>query len=521
MNFWEKVKGVFRRMISSQTIESALSIQPAISTPMKDAIELWENMYMNKSPWLNDDVRPLGLPALIASEKARTATIELEVKVTGESEEAKIIKTSFDKLLSDIEVNLEYGIALGELIIKPYIYTKADGSYDFGFNYVKATDFYPLSFSSDGNITECAFVDRIIVKDTVYSKLEYHKLEGNKLTVRNLAYKSENSTIRSNGAIGKELGTPIALAEVPEWANLQEETVLGPVDTMLFAYFKMPEANTIDLDSPLGVSGFSKAVDLIQDADEQYADLMWEFEGGQLALDVDRTAFNPTIDSKGNPKSVLPKLQDRLYRRSLDLGTDDTYNIFSPALRDASILNGLNSILMRIEDACALSRGTLSEYSYAEARTATELRILKQRTYSANAHIQKNLQNAFENIVDILDIYCKLYNIVPAGTYQISYSWDDSIIVDKDTERQVDLLDVDKGIMSKVQYRVKWYGETKEQAEAEIKEIQDQAMENMQKQLDITNTSTPSNANGQSTSDAEASQNKLQRSNESNKVTTN
>lgn len=54
--------------------------------------------------------------------------------------------------------------------------------------------------------------------------------------------------------------------------------------------------------------------------------------------------------------------------------------VFSPALRDVSILNGLNDLLMRIEDTCGLARGTFSN-PQSEARTATEIKILKQRSY--------------------------------------------------------------------------------------------------------------------------------------------
>ena len=168
---------------------------------------------------------------------------------------------------------------------------------------------------------------------------------------------------------------------------------------------------------------------------------------------------------------MLPALQDRLFRRNLDLGSDETYNVFSPQLRDASILNGLNNILMHIEDVTSLARGTISEVTMSEARTATELKILKQRAYAANADVQKSLEIVFETVFNIIDIYCILYDIVPEGEYEVGYNWDDSIIVDKDAERQLDLIDVESGLMSKVEYRMKWKGETRTQAEEALQEI--------------------------------------------------
>ena len=537
MNLIDRLKGVFRRMFSANDIESVLHVQPTMSQEMKDAIELWEQMYKNKSPWVmsNENLKSLGLPAMIASEKARTATIEMNVKITGESERAKFINEQFKKVTSTIRKNLEYGIALGGLVIKPYVVMGPDNQYKIEFNYVKATDFYPLAFSANGKITEAAFIERIFTKEAVFSKVEYHQLVGTTLTVRNLAFKTVNSNTSIYSTLDGQLGTEISLSEVPEWSNLAPQTIIDNVDSLLFAYFKMPQANTIDLTSPLGVSGFSKAVDLIHDADEQYTDLLWEFEGGQLAVDVDRTAFNPLIDKDGKQTVQLPKFQDRLFRRNLDLGEDDTYNVFSPNLRDANIINGLNNILMHIEDVCDLARGTLSNVTYSEARTATELKILKQRTFSANKDIQTELQGTLEQVITIMDKYCDLYNIVDGSKddYEVAYDWDDSILVDKDTERQVDMIDVDKGRMSKIEYRMKWYGETEAQAQESLDKISDEQQKSMEMQQKLmmqnsvqnnsgNNDNKSNDSNNKNVSDGTdpaARQQKLNRSNDSNEPT--
>ena len=517
MGLISMLKGVIRRMLSPETLETALSIQPTISNEMKNAIEMWRDMYMDKSYWLGQDenVKSLGLAAMIASEKARTATIEMQIKVTGDSAKAKFIEGCMNKIQVNLRTNLEFGVALGSFIIKPYVIKKSDGSYDIEISYTKATDFYPLSFSCDGKIVEAAFVDRIIRRNVVYTKLEHHKLQGGKLIITNRAFKSENTNANWSGSSYGELGSPTALSDVPEWAEVPGEVVIDHMDSMLFAYFKMPGPNTVDLNSPLGVSGFAKAVDLIKDADMQYSNLMWEFEGGQLAIDVDRTALNPLYDKDGRQREVLPKLQNRLFRHSLDLGDDNLYNVFNPEFRDNSLINGLNNILMHIEDVCEMSRGSLSEVTYVEARTATEMRILKQRSFAANKAIQEALQRTLEDSAVIFDKLCDLYNIVEDGSYEIAYCWDDSIIVDKDTEKQMDLIEVDKGLMSKVEYRVKWMGETKQQAQQALDAIQSEAEQTMMLQQKYT--TKPSSE----LTDAEASQQKLQSSNMSSQTTKN
>ena len=502
------LKGVFKRMISPTDIGTILHIQPAISSAMRDNIEKWESMYKGEAEWIRDDVKSLGLPSMIASEKARMATLEMDVKITGESERAKYFDTQFEKVMSTIRQELEYGIALGGFVLKPYVVKAPNNTYEMQFSYTHANHFYPLSFAPTGDITEAAFVDRIITKDVIYSKLEYHKLvDGDKVVIQNTAYKKDSST----GVVDlhdTELGTPIPLSEVSAWSLLAPEVTINNTNQLLFTYFKMPQANHIDLDSPLGVSGYSRAVELIQDADEQYSNLLWEFDGGQLAVDVDRTCFNVYKDSKGNDTYVLPKRQQRLFRRTLDLNDDNAYNVFSPKLRDESILNGLNNILVHIEDVCDLSRGALSMVQYSEARTATELKIIKQRSYAANRDIQKELQRVMESTFKIMDIYCDLYKIVPQGDYEVAYSWDDSIIIDKDAERQIDLLDVQAGLLSKLEYRMKWLGETEKQAVEALNTIYSEQKRDLELQSQFSGK----------TSDEQTT---LERSNQSKKITEN
>ena len=585
----EKLKEVIRKMTGNQSIENVLHVTPVISNTMAERIQLWEDMYTGKSPWIkeasyNDPsvVKSLGLPQLIASEKARTALLEFESEITtpmieedtpreqagtnivervkddlntqpqnntsnnaeskenassnateqynqfskyntsqfhpqatvkelvpkGPTERAEYLnKTYKEKLLRKLRREMEYGIALGGLVIKPYVIlndnvdteqtddntlvldTKLDKA-EIEFDFVLATGFYPLAFNGSGDITEAAFIQKKVDKDTTYSRLEYHKYANHVVTVTNMAFKS---TSKVNTDSGNDLGQEIPLSSVPEWQDIQPKTVIKNVDRLLFAYFKMPEANTIDMYSSLGVSGFDKAVSLIKDADIQYSRLLWEYEGGELAIDIDRDALRDfyTIDDRGNKvlKSGMGHLQQRLYRPVELTAEGDTYNQYAPALRDASYIQGLNTILTRIEDVTGLSRGTLSEVTMSEARTATELRILKQRSYQTNADIQKAIEKCLKDVIYVMDVLCDLYDITPKGEYETSFEWDDSILVDVDTELGKRVTLMQQGIMSKKELRMWYMGETDKQAREALLEVQEenrQAVEdNIMTQMDF------------------------------------
>ena len=557
---WQRLKEMIQGMINPKSVEQVLHVVPAISNEMIDAIELWELMYEDKAPWLKESspgnpaqVLSLGLPAFIASEKARMAVMEMKFDITpvtktveelqeqdaennpdekqggksatlkniqegqensdipdeqevkplygsevpqeipqGNTEKAEYLADEVKKLKKDLRKQLEYGVAKGGFVIKPYVIIPKDGNTENGepakphiyFDYIQAGAFYPLAFDGSQRITEAAFIQRKVDKDTIYTRLEHHILEGSTVTVKNRAFKSMNTSINTNN-LEAELGTEIPLTDVPEWASLEAETKIRNVDRLLFAYFKMPEANTIDPYSPLGVSGFSRATKLIEQADLQYSRLLWEYEGGELAIDVDRDALTELTDLNGVSHTVNPHLQERLFR-PIDLGESNTYNVFNPAFRDNSLIAGLNTILMRIEDVCGLSRGTLTDAA-TEARTATELKILKQRNYATNADIQTALEDALRDVVYIMDVYCILYELVADGEYDVSFEWDDSILVDVDAELGKRITLMQNGLASKVETRMWYYGETERQALealAKIRELNTFEMEeNMRRQM--------------------------------------
>lgn len=520
---FDKIKELIKKLTgTSKSIEQVLHIKPTISSEMIEAIELWGDMYQDKAPWLKEGtlqnperVTSLGLPAFIASEKARMCTLEMKSEITaimeevqqaeentglmmtekqpiGDTSRADFLNEQYQKtIMKDIRNQLEYGIAKGGLVIKPYVVMdindQGEQTGKIVMDYIQADGFYPIAFDASGRITEAAFVQKLVNKEYTYSRLEYHKLEGTTVTIINKAFRSTNSqSTQMSSSSSTELGTEISLQDVPDWATLEEEVKINNVDRLLFAYFKMPIANTIDTYSPLGVSAYSRATKLIKDADEQYSRILWEFEGSELAIDIDRDALTLERDKDGNDITIHSKLQNRLYRK-VDMNEESTYEVFSPAIRDTSLFNGLNNILMRIEDLCELARGTLSDVN-AEARTATEITVLKQRSYAANAQLQKSLEDTLKDVVYIMDVYTTLYELAPDGDYDVSFEWDDSIQVDKESEMNKRLALVNAGISNKVEFRMWYFGETEQQAIQALSKGQSYNNYEMMNNIDTTNT---------------------------------
>ena len=141
-----------------------------------------------------------------------------------------------------------------------------------------------------------------------------------------------------------------------------------------------------------------------------------------------------------------------------------------------------NEILKRIEDVTGLSRGTLSDTNF-DTKTATEIVSSKQRSYSANADIQKALQKALEDVVYIMDVYCTLYNLAPESEYAVSFDWDDSILVDKESELGKLIMLMQNGLASKTELRMWYFGETKERAKQALSEIDEENKQAMEERV--------------------------------------
>lgn len=443
-------------MFTSQNVKSAIGVDVIMSQPMASAMQLWSAMYRNASPWLNSEVKSLGLPASISGEIARMATIEMSVIVSG-SPRADYLNEQIARVVSKMRQMVEYGNAKGGLVFKPYV---RDGI--IAVDSVQADMMYPCAFDANGNMTAVIFADVRKQGGYWYTRLEHHAFSGNSCTIKNIAYKSstENS-----------LGNPCSLLDVADWAQLQPEATITGITAPLYGYFRYPSANNIDPTSPLGVSCFARAqdaegnVELIKQADEIYSSLVWEFESGKRALYVDELAFEQGTDNK-------PKLPDRRLYRTLKMSgqigkTDDMFKEWSPAFREASIKSGLDAVLKKIEFACGLAYGVISD-AQAVALTATEIKSSQQRTYATVTDTQKAVETALDQLLYAMDVYATLYNLAPRGTYTATYEFDDSVITDKGAQFIEDGVMVDKGAMSLVEYRMRTYGEDEATAKAKI-----------------------------------------------------
>ncbi|MGN0553462.1 MAG: phage portal protein [Oscillospiraceae bacterium] len=439
MNILSAIKEVISKLFDKKTVADKLGVSIAMSQSMTDAIKLWSDLYEGNAPWISENVHSKRLAYAVTHEMARLVTLEMSSELNG-GKRAEYLSPFYSKVIADAPVLVEKSCAMGGIMLKPYLTPSGIAT-----AYIQADSFFPTAFDSSGNITGCVFTERKIVGKQYYTRLEYHSFTPADYTVINRAYVSDKAS---------ELGRSVALSNIPEWAQLQEETHFT-ASRPLFSYFKMPGANRIDSSSPLGVSIFSDAVGAMQDADEQYSRLLWEFEGSELAVFADETA----LEHKDGKVSA-PKLNKRLMR---GLDKENLYEVFSPNIREQSLLNGLDAILRDVEYLSGLAYGTISKQTDT-AKTATEIKASRQRSYCTVHAIQTALQNALTDYIGVLDNLCTLYELAPADKLEASFDFDDSLVTDAETQQKIWLQEVAAGLMQPYEYRMRQYGETEEQA---------------------------------------------------------
>lgn len=425
---------------------------------MDDAMDDWLGIYYDEPFWKSDcHDKTLNLGAAVASEFARLIMIEFESEITG-SERAEFLQKQYERLKEVLRIKLEAGCACGGIMFKPYVKNGVILP-----DCITQDNFIPIHYDSE-HITGAVFIDQQCKGKWYYTRLEKQVYDYN---TRTHIIESHFFVSRSYDSIGNETDPE----KVDVWEGVEPYIAIDGVDRPLFAFWRVPFANQIDKESPLGVSVYSRAVKLLKEADMQWDRYLWEYKGGELAVDAGEEVLRVRKSTNSEGKEIktteVPKSRERLFR-SLNISADDNgkafFNVFNPTLRDESYARGLNEIKRQIEFNCSLAYGTLSNPQNVD-KTAEEIKASKQRSYTAVSDMQTSLEDVLEDYIYACDVMTSVCHLAPAGEYEVSFNWGDGVLEDKDKEQAIQLNEVNSGIRKKTDY-IKWrYGVDDKQAE--------------------------------------------------------
>ncbi|MEE0963939.1 MAG: phage capsid protein [Ruminococcus bromii] len=420
---------------------------------MEEAMEIWREIYADEPPWSKAcHGKTLNLGATIASEFARLIMVEFESKITG-SKRAEYLQKQYERLIKQLRVSLESACAVGGTMFKPYVRNGVILP-----DCITQDKFIPLGYSN-GIITSAVFFNQEVKGKHYFTRVEK----------QTYSYDDKSHTIESHFFCSSSpdcIGTEIIPGKINNgvWSKIDPYILINDVDRPLFSFWKVPFANHIDDSSPLGVSVYSRAVKLLNEADLQWDRYLWEFQGGELAVD----AGEEVLRQRPSEKSLeTASTRDRLFRR-INIDSDSNkdksfYEVFNPNLRDENYARGLNEILRRTEWNCSLAYGTLSNPENVD-KTAEEIKASKQRSYTAVSDMQSSLESVLEDYIYACNAMTDACSLAPTGEYETSSNWGDGVLEDKDKEQAIQLNEVNSGIRKKTDY-LKWrYGVDDKQA---------------------------------------------------------
>lgn len=383
---------------------------------------------------------------------------------------------------------LEQGLALGGSAIKVWHDVRRDregnevpDSGKIRLGYCMADQFVPIAWDN-ARVTEGVFISRQARKGWYYTRLEWHRWDGETYIITNELYKADMQR-GANGENQDILGIRCPLAELAEmFPGLEPETTV-PVEESLFSYFRTPIANNIDDNSPLGVSIYANALETLHAIDICYDSFVTEFRLGKKKIIVPARFLRMVVDPQtGRQVRYFDPTDETFIGVADDDGNSGVHDI-SVELRVEEHVAALNALLSILCLQIGFSASTFSFDEHTGIRTATEVVAENSKTFKTIKTVQNQLRPMLEhmirNIIDVAVLYGmewrgqSIESLIANG-YEVNIAFDDGVTQDRQTNLNEGVMLVGAGLLSKYTFLTdKKYGQglTEKDALAELERI--------------------------------------------------
>lgn len=433
-------------------------IKPVTSAQTEQLVNMCAQIYQGAPYWLEDGVKTVNFAESICSEVARLTTLGIHLEVDGADQEgtrAAYIDKQVNAIFYKLREWVEYGCAYGTIILKP-----SDEIIQ-----VMTPDRFVVTEIKNDKITGIVFHDCVQSPDGKkwYNKLEYHRfLENGLYAVDNRCYV---------GSSRNDAGTPLAIEKSP-WNGLLEHVEIEGIEKPLYGVLRTPSANNREVNSPLGMPIFSKAIEELKDLDIAYSRNATELYNSKrtILIDSDRLTTGAKMPDgvKGESpqgweiKRKLMKLPD-IVNIVEGSGADNYYQEINPTLNTEVRVQGINNLLSQIGFKCGFSNGYFVFNEKSGFATATQVEADQQRTVQLVKDMRDKLENALEDLCYALDKFADLYDLAPVGTWELKFDFGD-ILYSYEEDKATWWQYVQQGKMPAWKYFEKFEGMTKDEA---------------------------------------------------------
>lgn len=435
--------------VNNTDIGKAFGVELISSSEMDNALKLWERVSTGKPPWLNpdDDIETINMAKHISDYRARLTTLDIGIAVSG-SERAEFLQSLADKLLKQLPDRVSEADRVGGVMIK------FNGeSWDF----ILPGDFGITDKDSSGNITGAIFAEHATQHGIHYTRLEYHRFingeSGKTYVITNKAFKNQYV-----GQGKYNLGREVALQSVHSWAHIAENVSIEKLEAPLFAFYRVPGANSVDGDSPLGLSVFANALTELKALDIAVSRKNAEIEDSKHITFVGQ-ALIKNADSHG---VKLPR-----FVKGLGMGINDNETTaiheHTPTILTEQRVKDINFDLSMAGVKCGFSEGVFVMDGQTGVITATQVESDDRDTIQTIKNDRDALKEALTQAIYGANAMADLYGLTPFGAYELNFNFGD-ITYNYEEDKAAWRSYVSQGWVPKWLYFVKFEGMSEEEA---------------------------------------------------------
>ena len=383
---------------------------------------------------------------------------------------------------------LEKSFALGGGALKEWVEVpKDENGNDIGegkirIGYTMASQFVPTAWDNS-KVTAGIFISREAKDGYYYTVVEWHRLDGTVYRVTNDLYRNP---IKDTEEPQNILGWWYPLNEM--YPLLSPDTTIYDVHNALFQYIRPFGANYADDNSPLGMSVYAPAMNTLHSIDIMFDSLQREFVLGKKRIIAPARVMKMSAGVNGGRPQRYFDADDEVWEA---LATDNPEDLKvidnSVGLRVEEHIKGINANLSILCAQIGFDPGTLSFDASKGLKTATEVISENSKTFgTVKAHeniVRDNLTQMVDAIFELAVHYGLTWKgqtieSLIAGGYNVTVTFDDSIIEDKNAEINQGVALVGAGLLSKKKFMMDTLGYTPEDAEAELKQIGEESKVN-------------------------------------------
>lgn len=385
----------------------------------------------------------------------------------------------------DQETHLETWIALGSGVIRPYVENDK-----IKLSWANATEVYPL----EANTTK---VDQIAISRRLqkiennnavyYTLLEFHQW-GNWTTDEQgrkyRPYIITNELYRSGDP--NTIGEQVPLDYVDEYAGLSSTTTINYLEKPLFAFYRNAGANNKNLVSPLGIGLCDNWFSTVDDINMVHDGFEWEVKTGYRRVSIPRSWVRRQQNMNGHQ---IPEDQQYFWDPNDAVfvpvnSKDDTssFKDLSINIRNEQYEGAMDFFLRELENDLKLSPGTFT-VTPSGVQTATEVVTNNSKTYQTRSSYLTMLEKTIDQLVYAIAELLQNGDLWSDGKARwngdidslvITPDFNDGVFVDQEAQRSADLQAVQASVMPKIQFIMRNYDLSEEEAKKWLQQIQDE-----------------------------------------------